>query len=157
MTDNYFMINGRGYPDTINTSDNDLATDDGDLVNTAGDYYGTDYVAQDVHSLIEAAAGDKISLRLSNVSTTDLITVATTMGVPMRVVGRGAELLRGPTGIDTSYEVNVLNMGGGQAYDVIVDTTGVAPGTYFLYTTNLHFLSNDAEERGGIMTEIVIN
>ena len=96
MTDNYFMINGRGYPDTINTSDNDLATADGDLVNTAGDYYGTDYVAQDVHSLIEAFEGDKISLRLSNVSTTDLISVATTLGVPMRVVGRGAELLRGP-------------------------------------------------------------
>ena len=157
MKDNYFMINGRGYPDTVNTSDNDLTTDDGDIVNTAGDYYGENYVAQDVHSLIEASPGDKISLRLSNVSTTDLITVATTMGVPMRVVGRGAELLRGPTGIDTSYEVNVLNMGGGQAYDVIIDTAGVTPGTYFLYTTNLHFLSNDAEERGGIMTEIVIN
>jgi FtsP/CotA-like multicopper oxidase with cupredoxin domain len=157
MTDNYFMINGRGYPDTINTSDNDLTTDDGDLVNTAGDYYGEDYVAQDVHSLIEAVSGDKISLRLSNVSTTDLISFTTTLGVPMRVVGRGAELLRGPDGKDTSYEVNVLNMGGGQAYDVIIDTDGVAPGTYFLYTTNLHFLSNDAEERGGIMTEIVIN
>jgi hypothetical protein len=33
----------------------------------------------------------------------------------------------------------------------------VAAGTYFLYTSNLSFLSNDAEERGGIMTEIVIN
>jgi hypothetical protein len=75
----------------------------------------------------------------------------------MRVVGRGAELLRGPTGLDTSYEVNVLNIGGGQAYDVIIDTDGVAAGTYFLYTSNLQFLSNDAEERGGIMTEIVIN
>ena len=95
MKDNYFMINGRGYPDTINTSDNDLATPDGDMVNNASEYYGTDYVAQDVHTLIEAAAGDKISLRLSNVSTTDLISVATTLGVPMRVVGRGAELLRG--------------------------------------------------------------
>ncbi len=157
MTDNYFMVNGRGYPDTINTSDNDLNTADGDLVNTAGDYYGEDYVAQDVHTLIEASSGDKISLRLSNVSTTDLISVATTLGVPMRVVGRGAELLRGPTGLDISYEVSVLHMGGGQAYDVIVDTTDVAPGTYFFYTTNLHFLSNDAEERGGIMTEIVIN
>jgi FtsP/CotA-like multicopper oxidase with cupredoxin domain len=150
MTDNYFMINGRGYPDTINTTA-------GDMLNNAGDYYGTDYVAQDVDSLIQARAGEKISLRLSNVSTTDLISVATTMGVPMRVVGRGAELLRGPGGSDISYEVNVLNMGGGQAYDVIIDTAGVAPGTYFLYTTNLHFLSNDAEERGGIMTEIVIN
>ena len=74
-----------------------------------------------------------------------------------KLVARGAELLRGPTGQDTSYEVSVLNIGAGQAYDVIVDTTGVAAGTYFLYTTNLQFLSNNDEERGGIMTEIVIN
>jgi hypothetical protein len=60
-------------------------------------------------------------------------------------------------GKDVSYELSVLNIGGGQATDVIIDTTGVSPGTYFLYTTNLQFLSNDAEERGGIMTEIVLN
>ena len=148
MQDNYFMINGRGYPDNINP---------GDIVNNASAYYGTDYAAQTMNARIVADENDKIALRLSNVSTTDLIAVTTTLGVPMRVVGRGAELLRGPTGLDTSYEVNVLNTGGGQAYDVIIDTAGVAPGTYFLYTSNLSYLSNDAEERGGIMTEIVIN
>jgi FtsP/CotA-like multicopper oxidase with cupredoxin domain len=148
MQDNYFMINGRGYPDNINP---------GDIINNASAYYGTDYAAQTMNARIEAGLDEKIALRLSNVSTTDLITVTTTLGVPMRVVGRGAELLRGPTGLDTSYEVNVLNIGGGQAYDVIIDTDGVAAGTYFLYTSNLPFLSNDAEERGGIMTEIVIN
>ncbi|RJQ80851.1 MAG: hypothetical protein C4519_09465 [Desulfobacteraceae bacterium] len=159
MKDDYFMINGRGYPDTVNTSDNDLSTADGDMVNRAGDYYGTDYVAQRMNALIQANSGDKISLRISNVSTTDIISIATTLGVPMRVVGRGAELLRGPgpNPKDTSYEVSVLNVGGGQAFDVIIDTTGVLSGTYFLYTTNLQFLSNKAEERGGLMTEIVIN
>ena len=30
-------------------------------------------------------------------------------------------------------------------------------GTYFLYTTNLDHLSNDAENFGGMMTEIVVN
>jgi FtsP/CotA-like multicopper oxidase with cupredoxin domain len=148
MEDNYFMINGRGYPDTINS---------GDIVNNASAYYGTDYAAQTMDARIETTSGNKIALRISNVSTTDLITLTTTLGVPMRVVARGAELLRGPTGQDTSYEVSVLNIGGGQAYDVIIDTTDVDPGTYFLYTSNLQFLSNDAEERGGIMTEIVIN
>jgi FtsP/CotA-like multicopper oxidase with cupredoxin domain len=148
MQDNYFMINGRGYPDNINP---------GDIVNNASAYYGTDYAAQTMNARIVADENDKIALRLSNVSTTDLITVTTTLGVPMRVVARGAELLRGPTGEDTSYKVNILNIGGGQAYDVIIDTSGVAAGTYFLYTSNLSFLSNDAEERGGIMTEIVIN
>jgi len=41
--------------------------------------------------------------------------------------------------------------------DVVIDTTGVQPGTYFLYTTNLNYLSNGNEDRGGIMTHIVIS
>jgi FtsP/CotA-like multicopper oxidase with cupredoxin domain len=150
MEDDYFMINGRGYPDTINPN--------GILNNAVGMSGGKieNYVAQDMDSRIEAFVGDKIALRLSNVSTTDLITVTTTLGVPMRIVARGAELLRGPTGLDTSYDVTVLNIGAGQAYDAIIDTAGLTPGTYFLYTTNLRLLSNSDEERGGIMTEIVI-
>jgi hypothetical protein len=34
--------------------------------------------------------------------------------------------------------------------------TGLA-GTYLLYTTNLNYLSNDGEDFGGMMTEIVVN
>ena len=151
MDDNYPMINGRGYPDTINA---------GPITNNAVDMSGgkiPNYDAQVMNARIEATLNDRIALRLSNVSTTHLITITTTLGVPMRVVGRGAELLRGPTGLDTSYEVATLNIGAGQAYDVIIDTAGVPAGTYFLNTTNLQFLSNNDEERGGIMTEIVIN
>jgi hypothetical protein len=32
----------------------------------------------------------------------------------------------------------------------------VTAGTYFLYSTNLNELANDAQEFGGMMTEIVI-
>jgi len=152
MKDNYPMINGRGYPDTINTFDPEaMPADPGAIVNKEG------FISQRYHSLIEAVVGDKILLRVSNVSTTDIWAISTTLGVPLKVVGRGAELLRGPTGINTSYEVQVLNVGGGQAYDVIVSTAGVEPGTYFLYTTNLNFMCNNQEERGGLITEIVIS
>jgi len=112
--------------------------------------------AQRQGSLITATAGQRILLRVSNVSTTHIYAITTTMGVPFKVVGRGAALLRGPDGKDTSMEVNVLNVAGGQAFDVILDTWGVTPGTYFLYTTDLANLSNGPEERGGIMTEIVV-
>lgn len=142
MFDEYPMINGRGYPDTINPNN---------ILNQEG------FGAQKVPSLITASAGQRILLRVCNISTTHQYTFATTLGVPMKVVGRGAALLRGPDGKDTSMTVNVLNVGGGQAYDVILDTSGVAPGTYFLYTTDLANLSNGDQERGGIMTEIVIN
>jgi hypothetical protein len=56
------------------------------------------------------------------------------------------------------YTTNSLTLGGGQSADVIIDTTDLAPGTtYFLYTTNLDRLANDAENFGGMMTEIRIN
>ena len=74
----------------------------------------------------------------------------------MKVVGNGARLLRGPTGHDLYYETNSITLGGGEAKDVLIDTTGVPNGTYFLYTTNLNYLSNGPEDFGGMMTEITI-
>jgi len=138
--DSYGMLNGRGYPDTINT---------GNIFNENG------YPAQKMNSLIEATAGQKILLRISNLSF-DYYAL-TTLGIPMKVVGKDAKLLRGPTGIDLSYTTTILELGGGETADVILDTTGLATGTYFLYTTNLNHLSNNTQERGGMMTEIRIN
>jgi hypothetical protein len=45
-------------------------------------------------------------------------------------------------------------MGGGESYDVILETDGLAAGTYFLYSRNLNDLNNNGQERGGLMTEI---
>ena len=39
---------------------------------------------------------------------------------------------------------------------MILDVTNVQPGIYFLYSTNLDHLSNDAENFGGMMTEIQV-
>jgi hypothetical protein len=55
------------------------------------------------------------------------------------------------------YDPTSVTLGGGESADVMIDTTGVTPGRYFLYTTNLNYLSNHAEDFGGMMTEIVIN
>jgi FtsP/CotA-like multicopper oxidase with cupredoxin domain len=111
--------------------------------------------SQKINSLITATSGQRILLRISNLSF-DYYTL-TTLGLPMQVVGKDAKLLRGPTGLNLYYNTNSVDLGGGQSADVILDTTGVAPGRYFLYTTNLNYLSNDQQERGGMMTEIVIN
>jgi hypothetical protein len=75
----------------------------------------------------------------------------------MRVVGTGAHILRGPGGASLYYDTSSVTLGGGEAVDVLVDTTGVAPGTYLLYSTNLEALSNGNEDFGGMMTEIVIH
>jgi len=138
--DSYGMLNGRGYPDTVNT---------GFILNENG------YPAQKMNSLITANVGQKILLRISNLSF-DYYAL-TVLGIPMKVVGKDAKLLRGPTGIDLSYITNSIELGGGETADVILDTTGLATGAYFLYTTNLNHLSNNTQERGGMMTEIHLN
>lgn len=145
MHDTYVLLNGRGYPDTINPNE---------LLNTAD----TPLPSQKLHALVSATAGQRILLRISNLSITGFYTLASSL--PMRVVGRGARILRGggeATGPDLYYTTNSVTLGGGEAADVIIDTAGVPAGTYFVYTTNLNYLSNDTEDRGGMMTEVVIN
>jgi len=63
------------------------------------------------------------------------------------------------------YNTNSITLGGGESLDVILDSCGardtsfgcvnpVPTGTYYLYTPNLDHLSNDAENFGGLMTEV---
>jgi hypothetical protein len=78
----------------------------------------------------------------------------------MKVVGNDQRMLRGgglPGGEDFMYATNSVTMGGGETVDVIIDVSSVPTGTYFLYSTELNFLSNDQEDFGGIMTEIIVN
>ncbi|MBW2621873.1 MAG: multicopper oxidase domain-containing protein [Deltaproteobacteria bacterium] len=147
MNDNYPMLNGRGYPDTVNPAA---------LLNTADTEGYPAHESQGISALITASAGQKILLRISSLSTTSFHTLAV-LGIPMKVVGKGSRLLRGPDGKDLSYWTNSVDIGGGEAIDVILDTTGIAAGTYYLYSTNLNQLSNNDEDFGGMMTEIVIN
>jgi len=137
----YPLFNGRGYPDTTVTDpiENEMSG-----------------VRQPVHSLVQAVKGDRILLRLSSVSTNAYHTVQV-LGIPMRVVAKDAKLLRGPTGADISYMANSISFGGGEAYDVILDTKDVAPGTYFVYSRNLNDLNNYRQARGGLMTEIRVS
>jgi FtsP/CotA-like multicopper oxidase with cupredoxin domain len=103
---------------------------------------------------IQANQGERILLRIHNISTTHLFTLRA-LGLPMKVVGLDGKLLRNGSN-DLFYETSSLTIGGGQAADVIIDTADVAPGTYFFYTTNLDDLINGQQERGGLMTEIVV-
>ena len=149
MEDNYPMINGRGYPDTV-----DPRTDTFPTTTGANNTYVP--TSQPVSSLITATAGEKVLLRISNLSIYRYYTLQS-LGIPMKVVGKDAKLLRTTGGIDLYYDTSSVQVGGGESFDVIMDTTGVTPGTYYLYSANLNYLSNDEEAFGGMMTEIVIN
>ncbi len=150
MSDQYPMLNGRGYPDT---------TVAGPLPPPASGRSTDPISPQQVSSLIEATQGDTILLRVINLGQVQSYTL-TALGVPMKVVGRGARLLRGAgqaVGANVYVDTNNITLGGGESADVLIDTSDVVEGTYFLYTTNLNYLSNNEEDFGGMMTEIVIN
>ncbi|MFZ5998024.1 MAG: multicopper oxidase domain-containing protein [Nitrospirota bacterium] len=156
MKDTYPMINGRGYPETVNTAgdtDGDGVIDDLNAPGVVTNVNGL--VSQKIHAKVVATQGQRVLLRISSLSTVEYYTVRT-LGIPMLVVGKDAKQLKGPSG-NFYYTTDSLTLGGGESFDVILNTTNIAPGTYFLYTTNLNHLSNDNEDYGGMMTEIVIN
>ena len=98
--------------------------------------------------------GGSALLRISDLNVTEEHTLAT-IGIPMRVIAWNARLLRDLAGNDLSYLTNSITIGGGESADVMLDATGLKAGQkYYLYTPNLDHLSNDAENFGGMMTEI---
>ncbi|PHS17140.1 MAG: hypothetical protein COA86_10825 [Kangiella sp.] len=144
MRDTYFLLNGRGYPDTVDT----------DTLYTADPLSGALRPSQPVSSLITAAPGDRILLRISNLNVTNIYTLGLS-GLTMEVIGLDARILRDGTGSNMYYKTNSLTLGGGQSADVIIQAPAT-PGTYFLYTKNLDQLANNTENFGGMMTEIRI-
>lgn len=156
MRNNYPMLNGRGYPDTVNPDPLPAPPE-------ANPVPGPDST-QLASSLITADAGQRVLLRISSLDVQRFYTLAT-IGIPMKVVGYNARLLRGPSpddgttpGKDLYYTTNSVTLGGGESLDVILEVPSAPSGTtYFLYTTNLNYLSNNQDDFGGMMTEIVIN
>jgi FtsP/CotA-like multicopper oxidase with cupredoxin domain len=167
MKDDYAVLNGRGYPDTANdTTPPAVPSEVAALHNTNVDTTDDIATTQPLSSKITATVGQRVLLRISNLNVTRNYTLAA-MGLPMKVVGRDARILRAmdvnnplqsltQTGTDLYYETNSVTLGSGETADVLIDTTDVAPGKYFIYTTNLNYLSNGAEDFGGMMTEFQV-
>ena len=157
MKDKYFLLNGRSYPDTVDTVGNYAQ---GDAGATSKSIYtqsadGVSRPAQPLPTLITLKQGQKALLRISDLDVTEYQTLAS-LGMPMKVIAVNARLLRDMAGANMYYETNSITLAGGESLDVILDSTGVPPGTYFLYTPQLDHLSNDAENFGGLMTEVVV-
>ncbi len=160
----YPQINGRGYPDTVLDDVNRDPTtdplvmgppvDNGFLGGSA--VLNNGEVAQDMGSAITVNSGERLLLRLSNVSIDRFFTV-TVPGLKMRIVGTGARQMRGADGKNLYRDVASVNFGGGETHDVIIDTGDVAPGTYFLTANEFYQMSNKTQLDGGLITEIVIN
>jgi multicopper oxidase len=160
MKDKYFLLNGRSYPDTVAAGPQATVTSDGKM-----------HYSQPLPAIINIPAGGKASLRLVNLSVAEYFTLQS-VGVPMHEVGFMAKLLRDQGGNNTEFYTNSITLGGGESLDVILDASddgcsaylgiGCAAklyppnSTFYVYSSNLDMLSNDAENFGGMMTEVHI-
>src|SRR5882762_28863 len=100
-------------------------------------------------------APQKALLRIADLDVTEYQTLASN-AIPMHLVGFNAKLLRDQAGNNLYVTTNSITLGGGESLDVILDSAEVPTGTYFLYTPQLDHLSNDNENFGGLMTEVVV-
>jgi FtsP/CotA-like multicopper oxidase with cupredoxin domain len=149
MKDKYFLLNGRSYPDTVAAGPQSTVASD-----------GTAHFSQPLNSIINIPAGGKALLRISDLDVSEYQTLAS-LGIPMHVIGYNAKLLRDQDGNNLAYFTNSITLGGGESLDVILDASNQTlypkGSVFYLYTPNLDHLSNDAENFGGLMTEVHIN
>ncbi len=158
MKDKYFLLNGRSYPDTVTSGPLETQSADGRL-----------HFSQPLPAIINIPAGQKALLRISDLDVSEYQTLAS-LGIPMKVIALNAKLLRDQAGNNLYYNTNSITLAGGESLDVILDASDAGCGSvgcaatlypphsvFYLYTPNLDHLSNDAENFGGLMTEVRIN
>jgi hypothetical protein len=148
MKDKYFLLNGRSYPDTVAPGPQASMTSDGQL-----------HYSQPMPAIINIPVGGKALLRMVNLSVSEYHTLQS-LGPPMKEVGFNAKLLRDQAGMNTEFYTNSITLGGGESLDVILDASNAtlypAGSVFYLYSPQLDHLSNDAENFGGLMTEVHI-
>jgi FtsP/CotA-like multicopper oxidase with cupredoxin domain len=133
----FWLLNGRGYPDTIAPAGNPS-------VATAGRLQ-----YQPISSLITCNVNETVLLRLSNLGYQNH--ALTLDNVDMQVIAKDASLLRGRDGYTNYLETNTVDVGPGESRDVLV--TPHQPGEYLLYDRNYAYLGNGGGPGwGGMMT-----
>jgi FtsP/CotA-like multicopper oxidase with cupredoxin domain len=148
-----WLLNGRTYPDTI-APPGQGRDSGGDLIAPPG---RPELQYQPISSLVTANSGERVLLRFVNLGFQQHS--MTLEGIPMRVVGKDATLLRGRDGTDLSYLTNTVYIGPGESVDAIFTAPAVASQTtYLLYNRNYSYLHNPGlSGLGGQMTEVRIS
>jgi FtsP/CotA-like multicopper oxidase with cupredoxin domain len=153
----WFIINGRCYPDTV--------LPNGDSMTTVNTTLGTEDHSQPNSSLIQVNPGDRALLRIANLGYQQH--AMQLPGIPMHVVGQDASLLRSGS-TDLSYFTNTIYIGPGEARDVLFDAPAYnaarPSGSDGRGNYNVYYFKNRDWRRlsnfgappgpGGMMTEV---
>jgi FtsP/CotA-like multicopper oxidase with cupredoxin domain len=146
----YWILNGRVYPDTVELSGANLPAH---------------LTSQPVSSLMQMNPGERGLMRMANLGYEQH--AMQLIGIPMTVVGEDATFLRNPSGTDLSYMTDTIYIGPGEARDVIFTApaydAGVPGGTDDVGAYNRYFFANasshknrnpGSSELGGMVTEV---
>ncbi len=149
----FWLLNGRVYPDTLAPNGGGTDPDTGELIPPAG---RPELKYQPISSLVTCNAGDRVLLRFANLGYEEQSMKLT--GLKMRIIGRDAMPLRSETGLDLSQLTNTVTVGPGESLDAIFVAPDVTELTkLLLYNRNYNRLSNGGHPGyGGQMTEVHI-
>ncbi|NTW98141.1 MAG: multicopper oxidase domain-containing protein, partial [Oscillochloris sp.] len=145
----FFLINGRVYPDTLR--------ENGDPVGAPTNGVAGDLIDQPYSALVKCKEGERVLLRLINLGFTKAS--ITLSGIRMRVVGLDATILRGKGDADGSYGTSTVQIGPGESVDAIIEAPAHSGGagfdTYTLFNRNIQGVSNNGNAGlGGQTTEV---
>jgi FtsP/CotA-like multicopper oxidase with cupredoxin domain len=129
----YWLLNGRSYPDTIDTT-------------------AANYPSQPYSGLIKANTGERILLRFINLGFQQHSIEI--LGMTLKVVGIDAQQPKGLNGEDLSSLRNTIYIGAGQTVDVIF--TAPSEGTYPLFNRSHHKNINSGSSPGGMVSEVQV-
>ena len=143
----FWLLNGRGYPDTI-------AANGGR--DTHGNLTSVDprLGSQPISSLITCNAGDRVLLRMSNLGYQNH--TMSVDAIDLQVIAKDASLLKGRDGTSNYLTTNSVDVGPGESRDVIFVAPST-PGEYLLYDRKYSYLQNGGGPGyGGMMTKILV-
>ena len=137
----FWLLNGRGYPDTMAPNGDPLTTSAGRLQ------------YQPISSLITCNTGERVLLRLSNLGYQNH--AMTVDNIDLQIVAKDASLLKGRDGTINYITTNTVDVGPGTSSDVIF--TAPDPGEYLFYDRKYSYLENGGGTGyGGMMTKIIV-
>ncbi|MGV8966512.1 MAG: multicopper oxidase domain-containing protein [Cellulomonas sp.] len=137
----FWLLNGRGYPDTVAPNGNPNLTAAGRLQ------------YQPISSLVTCNTGEKVLLRMSSLGyQSHALSVD---NIDLRVIAKDANRLVGRDGTTNYLTTNTVDVGPGESRDVIF--TAPRPGEYLLYDRQYSYLENGGGPGyGGMMTKILV-
>ncbi len=136
----FWLMNGRGYPDTLAPNGDPLIPPSDPRLQY-----------QPISSLVHCNSGERVLLRLANLGFQNH--AMTVDNVDLTIIAKDASLLRGRDGSTNYVTTNTVEIGPGESRDVLFTAPG--PGEYLLYDRTYAYASNGGGAGyGGMATKI---